>query len=72
MARSAMSGGSALPCQPSLFSISENPLPLMVLAMMIVGLPVLDSELPKARSMAACSWPSMTIGTQPNDSARRR
>ena len=72
IARSAMSGGNAFPCQPSLFSISVKPLPLMVLAMITVGLPVLDSASPKARSMAAMSCPSITIGKQPNDSTRRR
>ena len=55
IARSAMSGGSALPCQPSLFSISENPLPLIVLAMITVGFSVFDSASPKARSIAARS-----------------
>ena len=37
IACSAMSGGNGLPCQPSLFSTSENPLPLMVLARITVG-----------------------------------
>ncbi len=37
MACSAMSLGSALPCQPFLFSISGKPLPLIVLAMISVG-----------------------------------
>jgi hypothetical protein len=46
IARSAMSGGSVFPCQPSLFSISEKPLPLIVLAMITVGLPVAESACP--------------------------
>src|SRR5216684_7960393 len=46
IARSAMSGGSALPCQPSLFSISGKPLPLMVLAKTTVGLPVAERAVP--------------------------
>ena len=71
MARSAMSGGSTLPCQPSLFSISEKPLPLIVLAMITVGLPVADSACPYARSTAVTSCPSITIGKHPNASTRR-
>ena len=62
IARSAMSGGSGLPCQPSLFSISENPLPLTVLAMMMVGLSVFESASPNALSTEARSCPSITIG----------
>src|SRR5216683_1002750 len=52
IARSAMSGGRALPCQPSLFSISEKPLPLTVLAMITVGLPVADSAVDRGDVMA--------------------
>ena len=37
IARSAMSGGNGLPCQPFLFSTSEKPLPLIVLARITVG-----------------------------------
>src|SRR3989344_6507697 len=36
------SGASGLPCQPSLFSIKETPLPLTVLAMMTVGCLTVD------------------------------
>ena len=72
IARSAMSGGSALPCHPSLFSISEKPLPLTVRAMITVGLPVLEMASPNARSMLPRSWPSITMGKHPNASTRRR
>src|SRR6267378_2245311 len=40
MARSAISAGNALPCQPSLFSISLKPLPLTVHAVTVdIGFP---------------------------------
>ena len=42
MARTAMSGGRTTPCHPSLFSISENPLPLIVLARITVGRPTVS------------------------------
>ena len=53
IARSAMSGGNGLPCQPSLFSTSENPLPLMVLARITVGW--LAQRCPPRRS-SPCRW----------------
>ena len=72
MARSAMSGGSALPCQPSLLAISLKPLPLTVRAMITVGLPVASRAAPRALSIAAGSWPSITTAVQPNASTRAR
>ncbi len=63
MARSAMSAGNGLPCQPFLFSTSEKPLPLMVLARITVGwLPAVSAATVIALSMAARSWPS-TVST---------
>ena len=53
IARLAMSSGSALPCQPSLFSISEKPLPLMVRARIIVG-PLVEARA-RSNAVSICS-----------------
>ena len=72
MARAAMSGGNGWPCQPFLFSTSENPRPLMVRARITVGwLPVRSVAVAIASSISARSWP-LTVSTRaPNASARR-
>ena len=68
----ALSGSSsALPCQPSLFSTAFTPLPLIVRAMIAVGIPVVERASSYARSIASTSWPSISIAAQPNDSTRR-
>jgi hypothetical protein len=70
-ARSAMSLGRALPCQPFSSSISGTPLPLMVLARMTVGWSGHDLARVSASSIAEMSWPSMTRGWAPKASTRR-
>ena len=60
MARSAVSAGSALPCQPFLSSSSGTPLALTVRARITLGRSGSDRASLSARSMAARSWPSMT------------
>ena len=72
MARSAMSAGNGLPCQPFLSSTSEKPLPLMVLARITVGRPPAVSPASViALSMAARSCPSTVSTRAPNASIRR-
>ncbi len=70
MARSAMSGGNALPCQPFLSSISGTPLALIVRARITVGCSPPSAAVAMARSMAAGSWPSTTRDRQPNACTR--
>ena len=72
MARSAMSGGSGLPCQSSRSSTSEKPRPLIVRARMTGGWSAARSPASaSAWSMAATSWPSMANTRAPNASMRR-
>ena len=56
---------SALPCQPSLSSRNDTPLPFTVLATITVGRSPFRARA-NASSIAARSWPSITIGSQPN------
>ena len=72
MARSAMSAGKGLPCQPFLSSTSENPRPLMVRASTTVGwLPAVSPAVARAWSISARSCPSMVRTRAPNAAARR-
>ena len=72
MARLAMSGGKGRPCQPSLFSTSENPRPLMVRARITVGWPPLPSSaVVNASSISPRSWPLISSTRAPNAEARR-
>ena len=67
MARSASSPFfSALPCQFSLSSTNEMPLPLRVRARIIVGWPLVARASSSASRIAFMSWPSITIACQPN------
>jgi hypothetical protein len=70
MARAAMSGVNALPCQSFLSSNSGTPLAFTVPAKIMLGRSGSDLASVSARSMAARSWPSMTIGRAPKASTR--
>ncbi len=67
-----MSGGNGLPCQSGLFSTSEKPLPLTVLAMMTVGLSPATwlAASVKAWSMMLRSCPSISMVRAPKAMAR--
>ena len=56
---------------PFLFSTFEYPLPLIVLATIAVGWPVVDSASRYAASIASTSWPSTSIAFQPQLSSLR-
>ena len=72
IARSAMSCGNGLPCQPFLFSTSEKPRPLIVLARITVGWLLAGSVATViALSTAARSCPSTLSTRAPNASIRR-
>ena len=66
----AASSGTGLPWALSWSSTAATPLPFLVLAMITVGLPVVEAASAIAASMAATSWPSISIVCQPNAWAR--
>src|SRR5262245_25375228 len=62
---------NARPCQPSLPSTNDTPLPLMVPATIIVGWPFTVRASAYASRTAFKSWPSMTMACQPKARQRR-
>ena len=71
IAAAACSSDSAFPCQPSALARSDTPCPFSVRATIIVGRSAFLAWV-YAASIAATSWPSISIACHPNASARSR